>query len=112
MAELAWVTTALSATTLAPGIAELGGGMADGGAIEIGLGLAQRALVVDRPGQLAPQIGVVERLVKPSASTPASAQRRNPELPIFAAHDLDSGSGFLCGRGLDHHLRDFARARY
>ena len=85
-------------------------GSADGGGstVEIGLGAAQGAVVIDGPGQLAAQIGIVERL-EAIGKHAGLGQGGDPAFPILAAHDLDGSGSLFLGGGLDGDLGDFAR---
>ncbi len=106
MAELAWVTTAFSATTRAAS-APSRPRIASALLVEIDLGATERAVPVDRPGQLAADIGVVER---PEARRQHTGVRElvDPALPVIAAHHSDGGRRLLLVRRLERGLEHLA----
>ncbi|MNL84051.1 hypothetical protein D3C87_2118920 [compost metagenome] len=65
--------------------------------------------MIDRPGEFAAQIGVVERL-EAIGQNAGLGQSRDPQFPVFAAHHLDGGGSFFFAGGLDRNFGDFAGA--
>ena len=73
------------------------------GPLEVFLGLADGAVLVDGPGDLRSDIGIGDRLAAFLDHTGA-VEGVHPELPVFAPHDLDGVGNFLGVRGVEGHV--------
>ena len=64
------------------------------GALQVVLGNPDRAVLVDVPGHLGPNVGVGDR-AGPGRKEPGIRERRHPHLPVLAAHRRHGVGDFL-----------------
>jgi len=73
------------------------------GAFEVLLGLADGAVLIDRPGHLRSDVGVGDRLAA-FLEDAGAVEGVHPELPVLAAHDLDRLGDVVGRSGLQGDL--------